>query len=48
MKESMHADMGGFLDHVCQHDLFKCGQILNIISNVQHEKFKWLNTYGFA
>ena len=42
MKESIYL-IGKLLDHVCQHDLFKCVQIFNT-SNVWHEKFKWLNT----
>ena len=46
MKESIHLN-AGLLGHVCQHELFKCIQILNM-SNTRHEKFKWLNTYGFV
>ena len=43
MKESINL-IGTLLGHVCQHDLFKCVQILNM-PNLWDEKFKWLNTY---
>ena len=42
MKESINL-IGGLLGN----DLFKCVQILNM-SNVWHEKFKWLNTKGIG
>ena len=36
MKESINL-IGELFGHVCQHELFKCVQILNM-ANVRHEK----------
>ena len=42
MKENVNLT-GELLGHVDKH-VISCVQILNV-SNVLHEKFKWLNTY---